>query len=534
MQRENEKSLRIITRGQSSSVLPVESQENVALPDITQSNGLRYGRAFWTAIRQYLNPQDSSYQDAAVQEQKRILTDNILLVALRPLFAGVAFVIFGATIFRMSTVSFFMMGLFTLVFGLIIGGGLLATQRLLIQERIPSRWAHPLAAMLSISTYLFILYNLVFRYDKFPELRFVGLSLLVIMTGALFLQLRWLLGMMLFIFASWTAVNLALSLTMTWSVYLILYPIIGVSALANFTARRRAISQMIDAQMENDLRSAQLEEALERAHRSEAQLTTELDLADQVVDSMGQGLALLDSNGRFEYANAAAERILGISMTTLLGQSADDILQGLGGGHDEQSLNNHNQSTELPEPFEVFIDHESGEVSSISVAITARAGGGTILTLTDLTLPRKIEAKLKRLAHFDALTGLPNRTRFIEWLEEIAAESQDNPVQVAVLFIDLNRFKQVNDTMGHAVGDRVLVESANRIKNSIRAHDTAARFGGDEFVVLLVDVADEHAAIDVAERIVRRIEEPFILPDRIHTLSSSVGISIGLGPQHRS
>jgi diguanylate cyclase (GGDEF)-like protein/PAS domain S-box-containing protein len=239
---------------------------------------------------------------------------------------------------------------------------------------------------------------------------------------------------------------------------------------------------------------------------------------------------LLDGYGLIEYANPAAERILGSSTTALIGRAADDLFRGQDGRPSAQMRGDPRHIATSQEPYEAFIEQTNGSVASVLVATAAREGGGAILTLTDLTLRKQFEAKLQRLAHYDALTNLANRPHFTERFEELAADLRNSAVRVAVLFIDLDGFKQINDTLGHAIGDQVLIETGKRIVNCVRARDLAARFGGDEFVVLLVDIEDEKSVIEIANRIVSRIAEPYLLPNRIETLSGSVGISISQPP----
>ncbi|MEZ4523348.1 MAG: diguanylate cyclase [Thermomicrobiales bacterium] len=265
---------------------------------------------------------------------------------------------------------------------------------------------------------------------------------------------------------------------------------------------------------------------LERAHRSEAELKAERDLADQIVDSMGQGLMLFNDQGDIEYANPAAERIIGQSEEALVGQPAREILQSSDSSILDQLAGNGSTSDSA---FDVFIDHDDGQITHVSVSITPHHGG-SIVTLNDLTLRKQFETKLERLAHYDALTGLANRTLFIERCERALVQMRRHPSRIAVLFLDLDRFKPINDTMGHAVGDQVLVEVAGRISERIRGEDTVARIGGDEFVVLLTNVDDAEEALEVADRIARRIEEPIIAEGQSHQVSASIGVVISQSP----
>jgi diguanylate cyclase (GGDEF)-like protein len=132
-----------------------------------------------------------------------------------------------------------------------------------------------------------------------------------------------------------------------------------------------------------------------------------------------------------------------------------------------------------------------------------------------------------RVLH-DPLTDLPNRTLFFDRLELALARLRRHHTSIAVLFIDLDNFKVVNDSLGHGAGDRLLVELGERLRKAIRPSDTIARFGGDEFVVLCEDIADARGAVAVGERVVAAASEPFVLEGRDMYVSASVGVSLAI------
>jgi len=136
------------------------------------------------------------------------------------------------------------------------------------------------------------------------------------------------------------------------------------------------------------------------------------------------------------------------------------------------------------------------------------------------------DERMRHEAVHDALTGLANRTLLHDRLEHALARSNREALQTAVLFIDLDNFKQINDTYGHAIGDIVLVEFANRLRAAVRPGDTVARFGGDEFVIICEDI-DEGAALAVAKRLEESIQHPIQGGGAEHRLSASIGISLG-------
>lgn len=142
---------------------------------------------------------------------------------------------------------------------------------------------------------------------------------------------------------------------------------------------------------------------------------------------------------------------------------------------------------------------------------------------------RRTEEQTQHEALHDPLTGLPNRNLFLDRLQHALSVASRRGTSVAVLFLDLDQFKLVNDSLGHAAGDELLAAVAPRIEAALRPADTVARFGGDEFAVLAEDIGNEHGATRVAERIAEALARPFVLRDREHFVSASVGISIGGG-----
>jgi len=131
------------------------------------------------------------------------------------------------------------------------------------------------------------------------------------------------------------------------------------------------------------------------------------------------------------------------------------------------------------------------------------------------------------------LTGIPNRSLLFDRLELATAEAMHNGGQAAVLFIDLDRFKNINDSLGHAPGDQVLREAAARISSTIRRNDTAARLGGDEFAIVLPDLGDPQHAARVAEKIIECMTAPFLIDGAPVTVSTSIGISLFPADHHQ-
>lgn len=151
---------------------------------------------------------------------------------------------------------------------------------------------------------------------------------------------------------------------------------------------------------------------------------------------------------------------------------------------------------------------------------------GRVITFTDITDLKSTEDKLQKQANFDYLTGIANRSYYVERLNESIARARRHQHKIALLQFDLDRFKQVNDTLGHAVGDQLLVQTANRIKRNLREIDLAARTGGDEFVAIIDQISDQEEALASAERIANELRQELIIDGIQVDFSASIGIAV--------
>ncbi len=198
---------------------------------------------------------------------------------------------------------------------------------------------------------------------------------------------------------------------------------------------------------------------------------------------------------------------------------------------------------------------ELGALSGVSVAIVSRRGPFGVLivqsrtrrsyargdvdflqalanVLADALERQATEDRMRHRALHDALTGLPNRVLFLDRLDQALSRQRRSKSAAAVLFLDLDHFKLVNDSLGHQVGDELLAAVAPRIKQAVRMSDTVARFGGDEFGILLEDVSGDREAVDTAQRIAAVFTRPFVLAGREHFVTTSIGIAIARGGEH--
>jgi len=180
---------------------------------------------------------------------------------------------------------------------------------------------------------------------------------------------------------------------------------------------------------------------------------------------------------------------------------------------------------------EFRIKHDDGRWITVEALATRPRDGsdlGLILTMRDTTERKKFEEQLTHQAFHDALTGLPNRALFHDRLGHALTRRSDDASTVAILFLDLDDFKTVNDSLGHEAGDEILVEVADRLQRCLRSSDTPARLGGDEFAVLLEGISDISEAVEAGQRIIAALERPLRLRGREITTTASIGISLGL------
>ena len=148
----------------------------------------------------------------------------------------------------------------------------------------------------------------------------------------------------------------------------------------------------------------------------------------------------------------------------------------------------------------------------------------------DITVQKQAHERIAHLAHHDLLTNLPNRLLFFDRVNQSLAQAQRQGSQLAVMYIDLDRFKPINDSCGHAAGDYVLQQVARRLESCVRHSDTVGRIGGDEFVVLLSDITMPERVLQIAEKIRQALKRPIEFGDRFFEISSSIGIA--LYPDH--
>lgn len=240
---------------------------------------------------------------------------------------------------------------------------------------------------------------------------------------------------------------------------------------------------------------------------------------DGIADSSG---AIVDF--RFSYINPNAERRLGVPRETLYGKVLTEvrpfmIQSGLIDKYREVVR------TGIPYTCEVFIDDEMIKDTWLNVQVI-RLGDGIAITSRDVTEHRRRSDRAHYLAHHDHLTGLANRTLLHERLREAIVRAQSQGRNAAVFLIDIDCFKQINDTVGHADGDILLATVGQRLMSSVRDSDTVARMGGDEFVVVMPEFRSMGDIEGCIAQIIRSASQPIEIGGRNISLTLSVGVAI--------
>lgn len=240
---------------------------------------------------------------------------------------------------------------------------------------------------------------------------------------------------------------------------------------------------------------------------------------DGIADSSG---AIVDF--RFSYINPNAERRLGVPRESLYGKVLTEVRPFMiksGLIHKYREV----VRTGIPYTCEVFIDDEMIKGTWLNVQVV-RLGDGIAITSRDVTEHRRRSDHVNYLAHHDHLTGLANRTLLHERLRQAIFRAQNQGQRIAVFLIDIDYFKQINDSLGHANGDVLLATIGQRLLSSVRESDTVARMGGDEFVIVMPDFRSIQDVERCGEQIIRGASQPIEIGGRKISLTLSVGVSI--------
>ena len=265
------------------------------------------------------------------------------------------------------------------------------------------------------------------------------------------------------------------------------------------------------------------------------EMESQRQIAAEVMRSMAESVAVLDAGFRFVAVNPAFSRMSGYQEADVIGKDTS-LLNG--DRHEPDFYLQARQAIRSQDGWagEMWQQRKDGSAFLCAMQCNAIDEPGTqqrlyVLVATDITERRRIEHELRYLANYDPLTNLPNRTLLAERLSRAIVQARRQGTRLALLFLDLDNFKDVNDSLGHATGDRVLRAAAQRLQDTVGAERTVARISGDEFAVVLENIADATDADHCAQRIIDAFDAPLRLDNRYEfTISPSIGIS--LFPDH--
>lgn len=267
---------------------------------------------------------------------------------------------------------------------------------------------------------------------------------------------------------------------------------------------------------------------LQIVNRDLAEKTIYLD--NILTSSLEMGIVAMDRQAHVTYCNPAAEAILGLDARKTMNRSIREIhnANGVEGFRFDRAMASIHSRTDR-HCFEFMHSNGAGDRH-----VRARVSGiwdqaenliGHVLMVHDVTEHKAAEETIRHLAYHDVLTGLPNRALFMDRLNQEIARAVRSRTGLTLMLLDLDRFKEINDTMGHHAGDEVLKEMADRLKSLLRGSDTVARIGGDEFIFLLPGVRDHQEVAAVAEKIMETLDRPLHLAGQAFEMAGSLGMA---------
>ena len=258
----------------------------------------------------------------------------------------------------------------------------------------------------------------------------------------------------------------------------------------------------------------------------------QLKLAFEAIRCSGEGILVTDAERRILSVNPAFEAVTGYSAQEVAGKDPAIVASTR---HDERFYTAMHETLERNGYWqgEIWNQRKNGEIYPewLGVSVVHERNGRPkyyVYIFSDMSERKAAQERIEFLAHHDPLTGLPNRLLLRDRVEQAQAHAIRTNCQVALMFLDLDRFKTINDSLGHPVGDTLLKEVVERLKGCVRESDTVCRQGGDEFIILLNDIRDRDAVTRVAEKIHQRMADPFVLGG--HALNTSFSIGIALYP----
>jgi diguanylate cyclase (GGDEF)-like protein/PAS domain S-box-containing protein len=316
-------------------------------------------------------------------------------------------------------------------------------------------------------------------------------------------------------------------------------PIVILSSLADESVAMAAMQRgaqdfLLKERLDDYVLPKMLAAAIDRAAIAEA-LFEEQERARVTLNSIGDAVISADVNGRVTYLNMVAEKLTGWPRLEAIGRPLEEVFRIVDAETRKTVPNpmrvatHENHTVGLP-PICVLIRRDGVEaaIEDSAAPIHDRRGHvtGAVMVFHDVSATHALTLKLAHLAQYDALTDLPNRVLLNDRMNQAISMASRHHAALALLYMDLDRFKQINDSLGHLVGDRLLQSVALRLCDCVRASDTVCRMGGDEFVILLSEVAHAQDAAVCADKILQAVRMPYVMDEHEIHITASVGIVI--------
>ena len=266
-------------------------------------------------------------------------------------------------------------------------------------------------------------------------------------------------------------------------------------------------------------------------HQSNAELATKERHLQVLLAAAPVGVLELDEDQRCRFINVNGCLLAGCTQKEAQGRHILDFIHSADRDHADFVMKINRQSDDIHWlEFRLARTHQRCSAHWINLSYADQALDGTVMILTNATARSRQDERLWTLAHHDALTDLPNRNLFWDRLGQALRHAKRRESGAAVLWLDLDGFKSVNDTLGHAAGDVLLQQVALRLKSRVRDSDTVARLGGDEFAVIMPDISEIEGAEQIASAMITSLSAPFDLPQGVVSITCSIGVA--LYPQH--
>ena len=266
----------------------------------------------------------------------------------------------------------------------------------------------------------------------------------------------------------------------------------------------------------HDLNVAANNQLLEALVESEARIRRRINLLTEIVFE-------LDADGHIVFLNSAWDTLMGSPSSSVIGQTLEQHIHPEDRSAFDATLKKTRLAHETTRAVLRFL-HDAGSTLWTELSMV-QFESGYVGALHDITERKRYQDKLEFIAHYDVLTTMPNRILLADRLQQAMASAQRHGESLALAYLDLDRFKAINDEHGHEVGDQLLMALAARMKRVLREGDTLARLGGDEFVVLLMDLADAQASAPILTRLLEAISQPVRVGELILKVSASIGVT---------